>query len=116
MRDLALQIAGALAILVALAHGIIVERKVFARVRIEPLRMRGLLRMLGQASTIDWICIGVLLIVAPALGSDATRLWIVAVAVIVYGYAAIGNAAATRGRHVGWFLMTCVVGFALLGL
>ena len=71
MRDLALQAAGVLAILVAIAHGIIVERKVFARVRIEPQRTRGLLRMLCQASTVDWIGIGVLLIAAPALGSDA---------------------------------------------
>src|SRR5262245_14318290 len=116
MRDLALQAAGVLAILVALAHGIIVERKVFARVRIEPLRTRGLLRMLSQASTIDWIGIGVLLIATPALGADPTRRWIIAVAVVVYGYAAIGNAIATRGRHIGWVLMSCVVGFALLGL
>jgi hypothetical protein len=113
MRDLALQAAGVLAILVAFAHGIIVERKVFAR--IEPQRTRGLLRMLCQASTVDWIGIGLLLIAVPALGSDA-RLWITAVAVIVYGYAAIGNAVATRGRHIGWLLMTCVVGLALMGL
>jgi hypothetical protein len=46
MRDLALQAAGVLAILVAIAHGVIVEQKVFARLRIEPLRTRGLLRML----------------------------------------------------------------------
>jgi uncharacterized membrane protein YiaA len=105
-----------LAILVAIAHGIIVERKVFARVRIEPQRTRGLLRMLCQASTLDWIGIGVLLIAAPTLGSDAARLWIITVAIIVYGYAAIGNAVATRGRHIGWLLMTCVVGFALMGL
>jgi hypothetical protein len=116
VRDLALQAAGVLAILVAIAHSIIVERKVFARVRIEPQRTRGLLRMLCQASTVDWIGIGVLLIAAPALGSDAARPWIVAVAVIVYGYAAIGNAVATRGRHIGWLLMTCVVAFALMGI
>lgn len=116
MRDLALQAAGVLAILVAIAHGIIVERKVFATVRIEPQRTRGLLRMLCQASTVDWIVIGVLLIAEPEIGSDAGRPWIVAVAVIVYGYAAIGNAVATRGRHIGWVLMTCVVGLALMGL
>ena len=76
----------------------------------------GLLRMLCQASTVDWIAIGVLLIAAPALGSDAARRWIIAVAVIVYGYAAIGDALATRGRHIGWVLMTCAVAFALVGL
>jgi len=116
LRDLALQAAGVLAILVAIAHGIIVERKVFARVRIEPQSTRGLLRMLCQASTIDWIGIGLLLIVVPALGSDAARLWIIALAVVVYGYAAIGNAIATRGRHIGWLLMTGVVGLALMGI
>jgi uncharacterized membrane protein YiaA len=116
MRDLALQAAGLLAILVAIAHGIVVERKVFARVRIEPQRTRGLLHMLCQASTVDWIGIGLLLIVVPALGSDAARRWIIALAVVVYGYAAIGNAVATRGRHIGWLLMTGAVGLALMGL
>ena len=116
MRDLALQAAGVLAILVAIAHGIIIERKVLPGVRIEPQRTRGLLRILCQASTVDWIGIGLLLIAVPAFGSDAARLGIVAVAVIVYGYAAIGNAIATRGRHIGWLLMTCAIGFALLGL
>jgi uncharacterized membrane protein YiaA len=116
MRDLALQAAGVLAILVAIAHSIIVERKVFAKVRIEPQRTRGLLRMLCQTSTVDWIGIGVLLVAAPALGSEPARLWIVAVAVLVYGSAAIGNGVATRWRHIGWLLMTCVVGLALMGL
>jgi hypothetical protein len=116
MRDLALQAAGVLAILVAIAHGIIIERKVFPRARIEPQGTRGLLRMLCQASTLDWIAIGLLLNAVPALGSDALRQGIIAVAVVVYGYAAIGNAIATRGRHIGWLLMTCAIGLALMGL
>jgi len=38
------------------------------------------------------------------------------VAVVVYGYGAIGNAVASRGRHVGWCLMGCVIALALAGL
>jgi hypothetical protein len=38
------------------------------------------------------------------------------VAVVVYAYAAVGNAVATRARHVGWILMSCVVALALTGL
>jgi len=114
MRDLALQAAGALAILVAIAHGAIAELYVFSRAQIEPRGTRRLLRMVWQASTIDWIGVGVLLIAAPVLG--AARPWIVAVAVVVYGYGAVGNAIVTRGRHVGWFLMACAVALALLGL
>lgn len=116
MRDLALQAAGILAILVAIAHGAIAELKVFAGARIEPQRMRGLLRMVWQASTVDWISIGILLIATPALGSQAARHWVIAVAVVVYGYAAVGNAVATRGRHIGWCLMGSVVALALMGI
>ena len=116
MRDLALQAAGALAILTAIVHGAIAELRVFANARIEPRRTRGLLRMVWQASTVDWIGLGVLLIATPALGSEAARRWIIALAVVVYGYGAIGNFVATRGRHVGWCLMAAVVALALIGL
>jgi undecaprenyl pyrophosphate phosphatase UppP len=115
MRNLALQAAGVLAILVAFAHGIIAELRVFSHVRIEPSATRRLLRMVWQASTVDWIAMGALLIAAPMFGSEPARQWVVAVAVVVYGYAALGNAMATRGRHVGWCLMLLVVVLALLG-
>jgi hypothetical protein len=116
LRDLALLAAGALAILVAIAHGAIAELHVFAGARIEPRRTRRLLRLVWQMSTIDWIGIGVLLMAAPWLDSQAARRWVVAVAVVVYGCAAVGNAAATRGWHLGWILMSCVIGLALTGL
>lgn len=116
MRDLALHSAGAMAILVAIAHAMIAELRVFNQVRIEPQTTRGLLRMVWQASTVDWIAVGILLIAAPALGSQVARQWVIAVAVVVYGYAAAGNAVATRGRHCGWCLMAAVVALALAGL
>jgi hypothetical protein len=116
MRDLALQAAGVLAILVAIVHGAIGERQIFARAQIEPRRTRRLLRLVWQASTVDWVGIGILLIAAARLDSQVARDWIIALAVIVYGFAAIGNAVANRGRHVGWILMTCVVALALSGL
>jgi hypothetical protein len=116
MRDLALQIAGALAIVVAIVHGAIAELRVFPEVHIESRRNQRLLRIVWQASTIDWICIGMLLIAAPALGSETARRWIIAAAVVAYGYAAIGNAVASRGRHIGWCLMGLVVWLSLIGL
>jgi len=116
MRDLALQAAGALAILVAIAHGAIAELRVFAKAHIAPQRTRVLLRLIWQASTVDWIGIGVLLAAAPTFGSETARRWVIATAVVVYGYAAIGNAIASRGRHCGWYLASGVVALALLGL
>jgi hypothetical protein len=116
MRDLALRASGALAILVAIVHGAIAELRVFPKVRVEPNRVRPLLRMVWQASTVDWIGFGVLLIAAPTLGSENARRWIIVVAIIVYGYGALGNAVANRGRRVGWLLMGAVIALALLGL
>jgi hypothetical protein len=116
MRDLALQAAGVLAIVVAIAHGAIAELRVFARARVEPQGTRRLLRLVWQASTVDWIGIGALLVAAPWLASETARHLVIAVAVVVYGFAAIGNAVATRARHVGWILMSCVVALALTGL
>lgn len=114
-KDVLLHVAGMLAILTALAHGVIAELSVFPRARIEPRRVRNLLRLIWQASTIDWIALGVLLIVAPTLVSDTARRWIAVAAIVVYGFAAIGNALASRGRHVDWVLMCAVVALAWMG-
>jgi hypothetical protein len=116
MHDLALEAAGVLAIVTAIAHGAIAELRVFATARIEPRGTRRLLRLVWQASTVDWIGMAVLLMAAPHLGSQAARQWVIAVAVVVFGWAAIGNAVASRGRHVGWVLMSCVIALALAGL
>ena len=116
MRDLAVQAAGVLAILVAIAHGVLGERLVFATAQIEPPRKRRLLRLIWQAGTVDWIGLGVLLIASPYLGSALARQWVIAVAVVVYACAAFANALAVRGLHPGWMLMSCVVCLALIGL
>jgi hypothetical protein len=116
MRDPALRAAGVVAILVAIGHGVTAELYVFANARIEPAGTRDLLRIFWQATTIAWIAIGILLIAAPAFDSEAARRWIIAVAVVVYGYAAMGNAVATGGRHFGWWVMGSAVALALIGL
>ena len=115
MRDLALQTAGVLAILVSIGHGVVGELGVFARAQIEPPRTRTLLRGIWQATTLSWIGLGVLLIAAPTFGSQTARRWVIAVAIVVYAYAAVGNAMATRGRHIGWGVMTAVIVLALIG-
>ncbi|MGY3441623.1 MULTISPECIES: hypothetical protein [unclassified Bradyrhizobium] len=115
MRDLLLQGAGVIAILVSLIHGVLGETKIFARATVEPPRLRLLLRLVYQAGTVAWIGGGVLLIAAPAMASDAARHWIVATLAIVFGFAALANAIATRFRHVGWMAMSAVVALAAAG-
>src|SRR5712672_2303604 len=102
MRDLLLQCSGVAAIAVALIHGVLGETKVFARATIEPPRLRNLIRLVWQAGTVAWIGGGVLLIAAPWMASEPARHWIVATTAVVFGFAALCNAIALRGRHFGW--------------
>jgi hypothetical protein len=115
MRDLLLQGAGAIAIIISLIHGVLGETKVFARATVEPPRMRLLLRLVWQAGTIAWIAGGLLLIAVPWMSSDIARHWIVATFAVVFGFAAIANLLVVRGLHAGWIGMTAVVVLAVAG-
>jgi hypothetical protein len=115
MRDLLLQCAGLAAIAVAIIHGVLGETKVFARASIEPPRLRTLIRLVWQAGTVAWIGCGVLLIAAPWMASGPARHWIVATTAGVFGFGALANAWAMRGRHFGWMALSAVVGLALAG-
>src|SRR5215831_17223927 len=113
MRDLLLQGAGVVAILVSIAHGVLGETKVFARATIEPPRLRTLLRLVWQAGTVAWIAGGVLLFAAPWMGSDTARHWIIATFAVVFSVAAVGNALATRKVHLGWIGMSAAVALSI---
>jgi len=115
MRDILLQSAGVAAIMVALIHGWLGETKIFARAKIEPERLRLLIRLVWQASTVAWIGGGVLLIAAPWMASDLARHWIIGTMAAVFAFGAAGNAFATRGRHYGWLALSAVVVLAVAG-
>jgi len=115
MRDMLLQSAGAGAIVAALIHGWLGETRIFARAAIEPERLRTLIRLVWQASTVAWIGGGVLLIAAPWMDSTTARHWIVVTMALVFAFAAFGNALATRGRHYGWIALSAVVALAVAG-
>jgi len=115
MRDLLLQSAGLVTLAIAVIHGVLGETKVFARARIEPERLRTLIRLVWQASTVAWIGGGVLLIAAPHMESEPARHWIVVTLIGVFGFAAVANAWATRGRHFGWMALSAVVAMAAAG-
>ena len=115
MRDLLLQCSGLAAIAAAIIHGVIGETKVFPRVTIEPARLRTLFRLVWQASTVAWIGGGVLLIAAPLMASEPARHWIIATLACVFGFAALVNAWAMRGRHFGWVALSAVVALAVAG-
>jgi hypothetical protein len=115
MRDILLQCSGLAAIAAALIHGVLGETKVFPRLTIEPERLRTLLRLVWQVSTVAWIGCGVLLIAAPSMASDQARHWIVATLSCVFAFAAFANAWATRCKHFGWMALGAVVVMAVAG-
>ena len=116
MRDTLLHAAGLLGIMTAVIHGVLGETKVFARATIEPAWVKTLVRLVWQCSTVAWIGLGVLMLMAPHLGSDAARLWIIAVTSVVLGFGAGANAVATKGRHFGWVALLAVIGLAIAGI
>jgi hypothetical protein len=115
MRDLLLQASGLAAIILALIHGVLGETKVFACAKVEPPRLLLLIRLVWQAGTVAWIGGGVLLLAAPWMDSTLARHWIVVTLAIVFGFGALANAVATRGRHFGWIGMGAVVALAVAG-
>src|SRR3954452_20444545 len=115
MGDLLLQCSGAAAIVVALIHGMLGETKVFARATIQPPRLRTLIRLVWQAGTIAWIGGGALLLAAPWMASEPGRPWIIGTFACVFGFAALANAGAMRGRHFGWLALSAVVALAVAG-
>ena len=106
---------GVAAIAVALVHGVLGETTVFARATIEPPRLRQLIRLVWQAGTVAWIGGGVLLIAAPWMASEPARHWIIVTLAVVFGFAALANAWAMRGRHFGWVALSGVVALAVAG-
>jgi hypothetical protein len=116
MRDLSLYASGILGLIAAFLHGWLGETRVLSRVRIEPERFRLLIRLVWHCSVVAWAAVAVLLIAAPSIDSPAARHWIVAAAAAVFGFAAVANAWATRGRFFGWIVLTAVVVLAVAGL
>lgn len=115
MRDILLQVSGAVAILAALIHGVLSETRIFPQVTIEPQRLRTLFRLVWQIPTVAWIAGGVLLIAAPSMASEPARHWIVATLACVLAFSAIGNAVGTRGKHFGWMVLGAAAAMAVAG-
>jgi hypothetical protein len=49
------------------------------------------------------------------MASESARHWIVVTLATVFGFAALANAWALRGRHFGWVALSAVVALAVAG-
>jgi hypothetical protein len=115
MRDILLQVSGVVAILAAVAHGVLTEIRIFPNVTIEPQRLRTLFHFVWQIPTVAWIAAGALLIAAPSMESETARHWIVVTLAGVLAFSALGNAVGTRGKHFGWMVLGAAAAMAIAG-
>ena len=106
-KPFVLRLAGLLAIAVALVHGMAAEYRLFPAVTAATPSHLLLLRFVWQASTLAWISFGVLLIAAPRMPSQVSRL-VSVVALVNFSVGAIGGVIATGWTHYGWALLTAV--------
>jgi hypothetical protein len=116
MRDAFIEAAGVGAATIALVHSYLGEAAIFKEARIEPARLRRLLRLVWHSGAVGWLAFAALLIATPHLGSEVARQSVVAASAVTYGFAAIANAYATRGRHFGWAALLAVVMLAFAGM
>ncbi|QND52471.1 hypothetical protein HB779_11585 [Phyllobacterium sp. 628] len=116
MHDLLVPTAGILAMAAAIIHGVLGETKIFTKARIEPQSLRLLIRLVWQCSAVAWFSLGGLLVASPWIASQSASRWIIAASALTFGFAAIANAWATRGRHFGWIVLLAVTGLSLAGL
>ena len=113
MKDLLLETAGGLGVLLACVHGAIAQFGIFPRAKIEPPSLKRLLWAVWQAGTVAWIGAALLLALAPGFGN--ARHAIAVFAICVFSAGVLGNFWATRGRHFGWLAFSVVVALAAAG-
>ena len=114
-KPLLMRIAGALAILVALVHGIAAELILFPHVTAATPEHVLLIRFVWQASTLSWITFGALLIAAPKLEARSAY-WIGAAALVNFAAGSVGGFIATGGTHYGWLLLATISVLLFLAL
>lgn len=111
MTDISLLFAGGIGVVVAIVHGVLLQRRFIipllstARVNSD---IASMFPMIMHFSTVSWFMTGVALIAAPWCFGSNLRFFIACLAVGLYGFAAAGNLVVMRGRDVGWIpLVLC---------
>lgn len=120
-HNVALQLAGLIGAVVAVVHGVLVQRLIvtpFAN-SVPPgppfsSVVRRLIPPLIHFSTFVWFAGGLALLLAIRLDAS-TRLWVCLLVGTTYLFGAGANFWATRGAHPGWMLLTLALVLIALG-
>lgn len=120
-HNLALAVAGLIGAVVAIVHGVLVQRLIVAP--LSPIAaanpsfspvVRRLISPLLHFSTAIWFAGGIALMLATQLEAQA-RLFVGILVGGAYLLGAAGNFWATRGRHPGWMMMALALVLIIFG-
>ena len=115
MSSASIVVAGCLGMCIALIHGYLGETKVVRIVQGTPATPKRVLHAIMFLSAVYWFVGGAVLASGP-LYLTAHEQGVAALIIgTMYLTGALGNLWATRGRHVGWVLLTCAVALAWSG-
>lgn len=122
-QDVALAVAGVIGSLVAIVHGVLVQRLMVRPIAAFPVSgkpmpasVRRMVPLLLHFSTISWFLGGLALIAAAAWFGQGAKLATSLLVGALYMFGATGNLWATRGRHPGWILMGAALALILVGI
>jgi len=114
--SMAFYIAGALAIVTGIIHGIVGERRIIGAISFPNARLQILSRGILWVSVAAWAAAGILYIAIGLTGASELSAVIVLTQAVILAIGVYCNFRATRGRHPGWVLLALSIGFSLYGL
>ena len=112
--DLAIRIAGVLAMLAAMGHGYLGD-KALAKVKIEPDNQKSFTRWCYQFGSFSWLVGGIVFLIAPDLLSGSERNILIVTFAPIYLFGALVNLWFTKARHPGWVMLLTVVVLSIFG-
>lgn len=115
MNDVALFAAGLIGIVVSLVHGRIGATRLLPPIQGVSQAQKRVLEAVFQLSTLYWFAGGLILIMVPVLPEYLPRGFAAYCVAFLYASGAVGNFWATKGRHIGWALLTIAAVLAIFG-
>ena len=104
--------AGCLGMIIAVVHGCLGEVKVVAAIREAPRSARRVMQAIMFLSAVWWFAGGLILVAIPWHGSADCGPMAALLIGAMYLSGALGNAWASRGRHIGWPLLLVATALA----
>lgn len=111
-------LAGSLGCIVAVVHGVILQKKMVTPILTEMKfaeSLRLLIPLLLHFSTVFWFLGGIALIATPFYPNEYIVLTTAIFVGLLFSFGAIGNFWGTRGRHPGWMLLAASVALIAYG-